>query len=170
MRPTVTFRTLFSFVIIAAASAAFSSQAYGQGTRTRTAPPQNEVRAAAEAVSIQIKNMTKFLFVLGGVAKGIDDLDKEIKAGRATRELEAKNQEFKDDVIRSVRAMRTGLVNIERDFIAKPQLRQYLSHVRGISEDSAIAEDLALAGNFNASGRQLLLILERLSDVLVELP
>lgn len=170
MRSTVAFKTLLSFIIISAAAAAFSGQAYGQGTRSRTTAPQNEVRAAAEAVSIQIKNMTKFLFVLGGVSKGIEDLDKEIKAGRATPELETQNRQFKEDVIRSVQAMRAGLVDIEKDFIAKPQLRQYLSHVRGISEDSAIAEDLALAGNFNASGRQLLIILEKLADVLVELP
>ncbi|HUF03239.1 MAG TPA: hypothetical protein VMM38_03605 [Aridibacter sp.] len=170
MRSIVKLKTLLSFIVISVAAAAFSSPAHGQGTRSRTAAPQSEVRAAAEAVSVQVKNMTKFLFVLGGVAKGIDDLDKEIKAGRATREIETQNREFKEDVIRSIQALRAGLVDIEKDFIAKPRLRQYLPYVRGISEDSAIAEDLALAGNFNASGRQLLLILEKLADVLVELP
>ncbi|REK02958.1 MAG: hypothetical protein DWQ38_11500 [Acidobacteria bacterium] len=148
----------------------FAADLSAQTSRSRTAVPQSETRAAAEAVSIQIKNMSRFLFVMGGVAKGIDDLDKEINAGRASADIRAQNRQFKEDVIRSVRALRAGVVNIERDFIAKPGLRQYLTHIRGVSEESAIAEDLALEGKFNASGRQLVLIVERLSDLLVELP
>lgn len=170
MRNMALKNTILSLTIVAAALTGFSNAAYGQASRSRTTTPVSDERAAAEAISIQVKNMSRFLFVLGGVAKGIEDLDKEIKAGRATREIEAQNRQFKEDVIRSVRALRAGLVNVERDFIAKPKLRQHLALVRGISEESAVAEDLALAGNFNGSGRQLLLILERLSDALVELP
>lgn len=146
------------------------SSAFGQRSRSRAASTKTEVRAAAEAVSIQVKNLSKFLFVMGGVAKGIDDLDKEIREGRGNRELEAQNRQYKDDVVRSVRALRAGLVKLEVDFRAKPALRPYLKYIQGITGDSALAEDLAVEGKFTASGRQLLMILEKLADVLVELP
>jgi hypothetical protein len=130
----------------------------------------NDVRAGAEAVNIQVKNLSKFLFVLGGVAKGIEDIDKEIREGRGTRELEQQNRQFKNDVLRSIRALRAGLVKLEVDFRAKPTLRKYLPHIQGITDDSGRAEDLAMAGQFNASGKELLLIIEKLADVLLELP
>lgn len=145
-------------------------EASAQRTRSRTSPPANEVRAAAEAVSVQVKNLSKFLFVLGGVARGIEDIDKEIQAGRASRELQQQNRQFKDDVLRSIRALRAGLVKLEVDFRAKPELRPYLPQLQGITDDSGVAEDLALSGQFTASGRELLNIMEKLADALVELP
>lgn len=161
-----------TFSIIAAALFAFSSpEVFGQrSTRNRTAPQATEVRSAAEAVSVQVKNLSKFLFVLGGVAKGIEDIDKEVREGRASRELQQQNQQFKDDVLRSIRALRAGLVKLEVDFRAKPELRPYLPQLQGITDDSGVAEDLALNGQFTASGRELLNIMEKLADALVELP
>lgn len=151
-----------------------SSGIYAQRSRPRSTPTVvtqgTEVRQAAEAVSIQVKNLSKFLFVLGGVAKGIEDIDKEIREGRATRELEDQNLQFKDDVLRSIRALRAGLVKLEVDFRAKPALRPYLVHIQGITEESGRAEDLAIAGQFTNAGKELLLTMEKLADVLVELP
>ena len=150
------------------------SSAAAQKPRVRTTesiPVQtNEVKQAAESIGIQIKNVSKFVFVLGGVAKGIEDIDKEVKAGRASAELRAQNQQYKDDVLASVRALRAGLVRIEVDFRAKPALRRYLPAIQGITDQSAAAEDLAYSGQLTACGRELLAILEKLTDAVVEMP
>ncbi len=161
-------RILTSLVVLMTVLVLFSSASAQRNRSTPATSP--EVRKAAEAVAIQVKNVSKFVFVLGGVAKGIEDIDKAIAEGKASRELRAQNQQFKDDVLRSIRAMRAGLVKIEVDFRAKPELRKYLVHIQGITDDSGRAEDLAMSGQFTASGRELLNILEKLADVLVEMP
>ncbi len=132
-----------------------------------------EIRKGAEDVAIQIKNVSKFVFVLGGIAKGIEEIDKDLKEGKAgknSREVARKNEEFKSNVIRSIRALRAGLVKLEVDFRAKPKLRKYLINIQGITTQSARVEDFALAGRFNRSGKELLLIVETLTDVLVAMP
>lgn len=159
-----------TFLAALAAILVVVSDASAQRNRNTSSAPPAEVREQAEAVAIQVKNLSKFVFVLGGVARGIEDIDKEIREGRASRELRAQNEQFKDDVLRSIRALRAGLVKLEVDFRAKPALRPYLRHVQGITDDSGRAEDLALGGQFTASGRELLLILEKLADALVAMP
>ena len=138
--------------------------------RNRRTTAKTDLKKGAEDVAIQIKNITKFVFVLGGVANGIEEIDKEIREGRASREVERKNAEFKAKVRASVRGIRAGIVRLEVDFRAKPALRKYLANIKGVSDQSAKAEDLALAGQFNDCGKELLLVVETLADTLVAMP
>lgn len=157
-------------VVLAGVSTASAQKRTRVRTTESISVQKNEVKEAAEAVGIQVKNVSKFVFVLGGVAKGLEEMDKQIKDGRASTEVVAQNQQFKNDVLASVRSLRAGLVKIEVDFRAKPALRKYLPAVQGITEQSANAEDLAYSGQFTAAGRELLAILEKLTDALVEMP
>ena len=50
-----------------------------------TPPLSTEIKAGAEKVSTQIKNVSRFIYLLGSIAQGIEDVDKDIKAGKATR-------------------------------------------------------------------------------------
>lgn len=125
-----------------------------------------DLRSGAEKVSIQIKNSTKFLFTLGTIAKGIEDIDNAVLARKASREVEEKNAQFKSDVIRSIRNLRAGLAALEVDFRTKPELKRYLIQIQGISEISGTAEDQALSGQFFESGKTLLFVVEKLSDTL----
>lgn len=152
-----------------------NAQRKSRSKRARTAAKQKNTitsqrRKGAEDVAIQIKNLTKFVYVLGGVASGIEQIDKDVRDGKATREVEQKNNQFKSNVIRSIKALRAGLVKLEIDFRTKPGLKPYLKNIQGIMNGSARAEDSALAGNFKQSGNELLLVVETLTDVLVEMP
>lgn len=128
------------------------------------------IKKGAEDVAVQIKNITKFIFVLGSSAAEIEKIDKDIKAGKASQKIIRKNEEFKSNVVRSVRALRTGLLKLESDFRTNPVLKKYLIHIQGISDQSAKAENFALSGSFRRSGRELLLIVEILADTLAALP
>lgn len=141
-------------------------------TKTTPATPTTslEVKNGAEKVSVQIKNLTKFIYVLGGVARGIEDIDKEIKTGKVSREIQDQNTKFKQDVLRSLRNLRAGLSAVEVDFRAKPELKPYVTHIQGISEKGYKAEDLAVAGQFTESGKMLLIIVEKLADTLAAMP
>ncbi|NNF00749.1 MAG: hypothetical protein HKN25_17160 [Pyrinomonadaceae bacterium] len=127
-------------------------------------------KKGAEDVAIQIKNISKFVFVLGGVASGIEQIDKDVRDGKASREMADKNAKYKADVIRSIRALRAGIVKLEIDFRTKPGLKPYSNSIQGIVNGSNRAEDSALAGNFRQAGNELLLVVETLADVLVEMP
>jgi hypothetical protein len=141
-------------------------------TKPTTATTTNalEIRQSADKVSIQIKNVTKFIFILGGVARGIEDADKDAKAGKLSKPVIDKNNQFKQDVINSIRSLKAGLAALEVEFKTKPSLRNYSFQLQGITELSNQSEDLATAGRFTDSGRILLTVVEKLSDTLVAMP
>lgn len=140
-------------------------------TTTPTATVNNAaIKDGAAKVGIQIKNLTKFIYLLGSVSNGIQEIDNLAREGKVSREVKAKNEQFKADVLASIRSLRAGLVSMEVDFRVKPELKPYLPLIEGIIGMSARAEDLAVAGRFTDSGKELLLIVEKLTDVLVEMP
>lgn len=129
-----------------------------------------EIKSGAEKVSTQIKNVSKFIYVLGDVARIIEDLDREIATGKASRNASDLNAKNKQSVIMTIRNLRAGLAALEVEFRIKPTLKTYLVHIQGISDMSGVAEDQAAAGQFTESGKSLLLVIEKLSDALAALP
>lgn len=129
-----------------------------------------DIRTGAEKVSVQIKNSTKFLYLLGSVANGIETIDKDTRAGKVSREIQDKNTQFKKDVLQSLRNLRAGLIALEVEFRTKPALQKYLINIQGVSDMSGRAEDLANGGEYVESGKMLLQVVEKLSDTLVALP
>lgn len=139
-------------------------------TTTVTTTNNLEIKNGAEKVSTQIKNITKFIYVLGGVARGIEDADKEAKAGKLSKTAVDKNNEFKQAVITSIKNLRAGLAALEVEFRTNPALKPYLLQIDGVTAMCGQAEDLAAAGKFTDSGKVLLVVVEKLSDTLVALP
>jgi hypothetical protein len=134
-----------------------------------TIVPAAELKSGAEKVSTQIKNVSKFIYVLGGVARVIEDLDKDIETGKASRSATDLNAKNKQSVIATIRNLRAGLAALEVEFRTKPALRTYLFQIQGISEMSGVAEDQAMAGQLTESGKTLLMVVEKLSDTLAAL-
>ena len=166
----IVFACLFAFGISAEAQKRRTSKTVKNTTNAATPTANALVKEGANKVSVQIKNVTKFIYNLGGVARVIEDLDKEIAAGKASKNAPGTNSRNKEAVLQSLRNLRAGLVQLEIDFRAKPELRNYNSNILGISDMSAQAEDLASAGRFSESGKPLLLIVEKLADTLAVMP
>ena len=142
-------------------------------TRTTPAfPPANalEIKTSAAKVSTQIKNVTRFIYLLGGIATSIEDIDNQAKTRKVSQSALNLNDKNKKNVIQSLRNLRAGLAALEAEFRTKPALKLYNFQIQGISDMSGQAEDLALAGQFTESGKTLLSIVEKLSDTLVSLP
>lgn len=129
-----------------------------------------EIKAGAAKVSTQIKNVSKFIFVLGDVARVIEDLDREINAGKASRRAVDLNAKNKESVNTTMRNLRAGLAALEVEFRTKPALKAYLFQIQGIADMSGVAEDQAAAGQLTESGKTLLMVVEKLSDALAALP
>ena len=137
---------------------------------TTTAATTADVKAGAEKVSTQIKNVSKFIYNLGGVARVIEDLDREIAARKASRNAPELNAKNKQAVITTIKNLRAGLAALEIEFRTKPALKNYLFQIQGITDMSGVAEDQAAAGQFTESGKTLLLVIEKLADTLAALP
>ena len=125
--------------------------------------------AGATRVADQIKVLTRFLYLLGGVAKGIEAADAAARANEATPQQIEQTQRSKASVKESMRNVREGLDNLEIDFRAKPELLRYYTKLAGVAAGAANAEDQAAANQFDQAGRSLLGVVNRLTDVLLEM-
>lgn len=139
-------------------------------SRTDTSQSASESRiAGATRVADQIKVLTRFLYLLGGVAKGIEAADAAARAGEATPQQVEQTQRSKASVKDSMRNVREGLDTLEIDFRTKPELLRYYTKLAGVAAGAAAAEDQAAANQFDQAGRSLLGVVNRLTDVLLEM-
>ena len=162
-----------SFVLSLVLTAAIDTNGQRSNRSRRAAEAAKnaaDLKKGAEDVAIQIKNISKFVFILGGVATGIEQIDKDVREGKASGEVARRNEEFKSNVRASVAGINTGLIKLENDFRTKPGLRKYLLDIEGVAGLGGYAENLAGSGRFNDSGKELLLAVERLADTLVAMP
>jgi hypothetical protein len=133
-----------------------------------TAPQVAEIRtAAATKVADQVKILTRFLYLLGGVAQGIEQVDEAARKNEASPAALQQNEQNKATVTRSLRNVCEGLDNLETHFSANPGLHSYYRKLVGSAAGAATAEEQAAAGRFDESGRTLLGVVNRLTDVLL---
>ena len=123
--------------------------------------------AGATKVAEQIKLMTRFVYLLGGVANGIAAVDEAVRRNEAPPQLVAKNQQDKALVKTSIQGFREGLDKLEIEFRTTPDLQPYYIKLAGSAAGAARAEEQAGANQFDPAGRTLLTVINRLTDVLV---
>ena len=152
------------------------SAALGQTRRrsTRTTPSQSSAQkvsaartAGATKVAEQIKLMTKFIYLLGGVANGIATVDEAVKKNEASAAVIQRNEQNKAIVKNGFQDFREGLDRLETEFRNQPELQPDYIKLAGSAAGAAKAEELAGAGQYDAAGRTLLTVINRLADVLV---
>ena len=167
-RITITLLTL----VILTPSTAFSqtrnrSTSRQKPTSTTTAAQRTaQVRTqGATRVADQIKNLTKFMYILGGVTSSIaavEDAARKSGASPADQTAQSKAQ-----VRATIQNIREGLDKLEIDFRGTPELQPYYIKLAGVAAGAATAEEKAAANQFDAAGRQLLTVVNRLTDVLL---
>jgi hypothetical protein len=139
---------------------------------SRPAPPPKagEVqREGATRVADQIKILTKFIYLLGGVAKGLEGVDDAARRNEASAAIIDQAKQNKATVRASIQTLREELDKLEIDFRAKPELQRYYIKLAGVASGAATAEELAAANQFDKAGRTLLDVVNHLTDVLLEM-
>ncbi len=142
-----------------------------RGTSSKTTKPAPTDTGAAvktegaTRVATQIKNLTTFLYLLGGVAKDIEAIDASAKSGQAS----PTNDRNKAQLKQSFEDFRVGLDQLEIYFRSTPELQPYYVKLAGSASGAAAAEDLAGQGHFRDAGRSLISVVGRLADVLVSM-
>ncbi len=144
--------------------------------RTTRTPPRTAVtkgpdarRQGAVRVADQIKTLSRFLYVLGGVAKGLEGVDDAARRNEASATILEQAKNNKLTVRTSIQKVREGLDQLEIDFRATPELQRYYIKLAGVAAGAANAEELAAANQFDRAGRTLLDVVNRLTDVLLEM-
>jgi hypothetical protein len=141
-----------------------------KSTRSSAAPKASDVeRAGAQHVADQIKTLTKFIYLLGGVAKGLEGVDDAARRNEASAAIVDQAAKNKATVRNSIQSVREGLDKLEIDFRTTPELQRYYIKLAGVASGAANAEDQAAANQFDKAGRTLLDVVNRLTDVLLEM-
>jgi len=150
-------------------------------TTSRRATPTRTSRSSADdgvalsrttgatKVADQIKNLSRFVYLLGGVAKGIEQVDEAARKNEASPTALQQNDQNKATVKSSLRNVREGLDALEIYFRSTPGLEGYYRKLVGSASGAASAEELATAGRFDQAGRTLLGVVNRLTDVLLQM-
>ena len=164
--------------LIIAALIFSSTTAYSQTRKRSTATPARTTPAAkiseaqrqgAMRVADQIKNLTKFLYLFGGVSKGIEQMDEAARRNEASPAILEQAKNNKLTVKTSIENIRAGLDKLEIDFRTTPDLQRYYIKLAGSASGAAAAEQQAAANQFDQAGRSLLSVVNRLTDVLLEM-
>ena len=111
------------------------------------------MRAEANMVADQLKNATKFLYIYGKIANG----------------LEINENDIKNMLVSNINDLKIGLEAIARKFQANPKLTvQYLKLSIAI-EAVTNAQQQASAGRYDDSGKALIAVIEKLTDTIMSM-
>lgn len=174
-----TFKFL-TITIVALMFLAVSAQAQKKTTKkastpkttpaTTTAAAAAEIRAGADKVSIQLNNVAVFAYKLGGIATGLEDMDKAARTKPLSPAASKTHNSNKQAVIQLIHGLQVGLAALEVEFRTKPNLKKFQFQVGGVANLAGQSEDLAASGQFTESGKVLLQVIQKLSDTLVAMP
>src|SRR2546426_1134416 len=168
-------KSICVLVCILCISATASAQSRSRTSKRSTAPTKSTVPTAvadartggATRVADRIKDLTRFVYLLGGVAKGIEQVDEAARKNEASPTALQQNEQNKATVKNSLRNVREGLDALEISFRLTPGLEGYYLKLAGSASGAADAEAQAAAGQFDRAGRTLLGVVNRLTDVLL---
>lgn len=175
MKPiATTLLTLPLALLLLAPSSAFSqtrNRSSRQRPSTSTAAATQKLAQVrtqgATRVADQIKFLTRFIYLLGGVSSGIAAVDEAARRNEASPTVIQQNQQSKTQVRTSIQGFRETLDKLEIDFRATPELQPYYIKLAGVAAGAATAEEQAARNQFDAAGRTLLNVIARLTDVLL---
>jgi hypothetical protein len=164
--------TLLATFLLAPSSAFSQTRSRSSRQKPPTAAQQAQRSAqvrtqGATQVAEQVKNLAKFTYLLGGITSSIAAVDEAAKKNEVSPTGVQQNQESKARVKTYFRNFREGLDKLEIDFRNTPELQPYYIKLAGVAAGAATAEEQANANQFDAAGRTLLNVINRLADVLV---
>lgn len=166
------FILVLACILISITTAA--SQTRKRGSAKRPAPSttfaekqQAEIRAGCVRIAVQIKALTQFLYLLGGISKTIESAEQATRNREPSQLTPEQIEQTKVKIKESVRNVRVGLDELERGFRFNPALTTFYPYLSGVAVIGKTAENQAAGNNFDESGRSLIRAVNKLTDALV---
>lgn len=152
------------------------TEAIGQKRRTTTrkkstpaAPVVVDMRPEATKVSEQIGLFTKFLYVYGKVANGLEVAEDLAKRGESSPAIAARNRKSKEALIANISGLKAGLEALVGELKANSRLQVQYLKLSYASEATANAERLAMANRYDEAGQALVLAIQRMSETIISM-
>jgi hypothetical protein len=130
------------------------------------APPPVNLSAESAFVAEQIKIVTRFVYVYGKIANGLELAEEQLKRGELSATEQANNRKTKDAVVNNINGVRTGLETLAGRFQANARLQVQYLKLSYAAEAAANAERLVTTGRFDEAGKSLVIAVERLAEVM----
>jgi hypothetical protein len=93
-----------------------------KSSRASATPKAGEIqRQGATRVADQIKILTRFIYLLGGVAKGLEGVDDATRRNEASTSIVEQATRNKGTVRASIQSVREGLDKLEIEFRTTPE-------------------------------------------------
>jgi hypothetical protein len=130
-----------------------------------------ELRAGRERIATQIKALTHFLYLLGGITTGIELAEQANRTSKSSPLTMTPEQIAQDKarINQSVRDVRAGLDELEARFRSTLSLQTYYHFVAGAATIGRNAESQAAANRFDQAGRSLIKVADQLTEALLAL-
>ena len=128
---------------------------------------QAEIRAGRTRIAVQIKALTQFLYLLGGISKTIESAEQANHNSGPSQLTPEQIEQTKTRIKESIKNVRAGLEELERGFRFNPALTTFYPSLSGVAVLAKTAEGQASSNNFDQSGRTLLKAVDKLTDALV---
>jgi hypothetical protein len=136
-----------------------------------TAKPNaaNDIKVGAAKLGDKIKVITNFLYLFGRISSGIEANEELVKQGESSPSVTTQMDNTKAVLRSNFKNVREGLDELELHFRTTTALNRYYNRLAGVAAKAEIAEEMAAAGQYKQAGQSLVDVVNRLSDVLVEM-
>lgn len=141
-----------------------------QRNRTTTpapAPPADTHKEATE-VATTLKALTKFLFLYGKIANGLEVAEDQAKRGRLPTNVIEQNVRNKNGVQAGIAGLKEQVDKLGQSLQANPRLQIPYINLAGVTQKIAEAQGLVQNNQYDEAGRSLVMAVERLADILVQ--
>jgi hypothetical protein len=171
-----------SLLIALALLLAFSPLAFAQkkkrpapsAKRNRTVapapPPPPDTRKEATETANTLKAITKFLFLYGKIANGMEVAEDQAKRSRAPLPANVIEQNIrnKNGVLSGLTGLREQVDKLGLLLQANPRLQVPYVNLAGVTQKIAEAQGLVQNNQFDEAGRSLVTAAERLTEILLQ--
>jgi hypothetical protein len=168
-----------SMIVLTCLIVLTASSVFGQtrrrttsGRKTRAAATRNQSQAVpnvavAARVAEQIKSIGRFLYLYGPISKELAANEASAQQSSATADTLQRNKAKLREAFHNYRVQ---MDELETTFSGSSELRPYYTKLLGVAASAGQAEDAVAASRYDQAGRSLLDVMNRLTDVLVDMP
>ena len=138
--------------------------------RDQSAGTADASRTAAARVAEQIKSLGKFLYLYGPISRELASSEAGASTSGNSSPAATETMQRNRAKLREVfEGYRVQMDELETVFSNSPELRKYYPRLLGVAASAAQAENSVASGRYDEGGKALLDVMNRLTDVLLEM-
>lgn len=137
-----------------------------RATAPAPAPPPDTRKEATE-VATTLKALTKFLFLYGKIANGLEVAEDQAKRSRLPANVIEINVKSKNGVQAGITGLKDQVDKLGLVLQANPRLQIPYINLAGVTQKIVEAQGLVQNNQFDDAGRSLVMAVERLADLML---